>query len=175
MGQPTERMWKVLQTAYIDPKLDKCLANLRRSGKKAGLAAERADQMIARLRAGIFLPEQVASATKHGELRIKGCIKYDLGGGYRLVTLKESHRIYLLYIGSHDECHRWIENNRDLPLDLIKERSQAIALKSDINRQDENQPENISEKVESEMDESEIFYEDSQLRRIFSGLTGSQE
>ena len=165
----------MIQLAYIDPKLDKCLTNLRRSGKKANLAAGRADRIIAHLRAGNFPPEHVATITKHGELRIKGCLKYDLGGGYRLVTLKESHRINLLYIGSHDECHRWIENNRDLPLDLIKERSQAIALKSDINRQDENQPENISEKVESEMDESEIFYEDSQLRRIFSGLTGSQE
>ena len=165
----------MIQIAYLDPKLDKCLACLRRSGKKANLAADRAEKIISHLRSGVFPPGQVATVTKHGELRIKGCMKYDLGGGYRLVTLKDSRQIFLLYIGSHDECHRWIENNRDLPLDLIQDRSEAVAIKPKCNRQDQILSEKTFEDEISETDELEDFYEDSDLRQIFSGLTGSHD
>ena len=165
----------MIQIAYLDPKLDKCLASLRRSGKKASLAAERADKIISYLRVGIFPPGQVATVTKHGELRIKGCMKYDLGGGYRLVTLKDSRQIYLLYIGSHDECHRWIENNRDLPLYLIEERSEAVAIRPECSWQDKGSSKKTSENLGPETDELEEFYEDSELRQIFSGLTGSRD
>ncbi len=162
----------MIQTAYLDPKLDKCLNNLRRSGKKASLAADRADEIISRLRAGIFPPGQVATVTKHGELRIKGCMKYDLGSGYRLVTLKEGRRIYLLYIGSHDECHRWIENNRDLPLEMIQERSEAIAIKPQSSR---DVSQNAPEDMPAEEYVLEDLYDDNELRHIFSGLIGKQE
>ena len=165
----------MIQIAYLDPKLDKCLAGLRRSGKKASLAADRADEIISRLRAGIFPPGQVATVTKHGELRIKGCMKYDLGSGYRLVTLKDGRQIYLLYIGSHDECHRWIENNRDLPLDLIQERSEAVAIKPGQSRKVSADSEEVLEDISTEDFEIEEFYDDSELRRIFSGLTGNQD
>lgn len=165
----------MIQIAYLDPKLDKCLAGLRRSGKKASLAADRADEIISRLRAGIFPPGQVATVTKHGELRIKGCMKYDLGSGYRLVTLKDGRQIYLLYIGSHDECHRWIENNRDLPLDLIQERSEAVAIKPGQSRQASADSEEVLEDISTEEIGIEAFYDDSELRLIFSGLTGNQD
>lgn len=55
--------------------------------------------------------------TRNGEDRIKGCRKVDLGGGYRLGTLKQGKDLYLLFVGTHDECGRWVENNRlHLPL-----------------------------------------------------------
>ncbi len=165
----------MIQVAYLDPKLDKCLAGLRRSGKKASLAAEKADEIISRLRAGIFPPGQVATVTKHGELRIKGCMKYDLGSGYRLVTMKDGRKIYLLYVGSHDECHRWIENNRDLPLDLIEERCEAIAIRQNSHRQAPNDSETTTTEDTAEAPELTPFYQDSELRRIFSGLTGNTD
>lgn len=165
----------MIQIAFLDPKLDKCLAGLRRSGKKANLAADRADEIISRLKAGIFPPGQVATVTKHGELRIKGCMKYDLGSGYRLVTLKEGRELYLLYVGTHDECHRWIENNRDLPLNLIAERSEAFAIKPGRERQMEKPPEEFEKEADPDVCDPEIFYDDSELRQIFSGLTGNQD
>ena len=50
--------------------------------------------------------------TRHGELRIGGCRKYDLGGGYRLVCIKHEGHLVAAFVGSHDDCDRWIENNR---------------------------------------------------------------
>jgi hypothetical protein len=33
--------------------------------------------------------------------------------------------------GYHDECHRWIENNRDLTVEQIKERCTSVPLRCD--------------------------------------------
>ena len=42
--------------------------------------------------------------TKHGETRIKSCIKFDLGDAFRLVTVQSNRIVWLLFCGSHDEC-----------------------------------------------------------------------
>lgn len=49
--------------------------------------------------------------TKHGESRIRNCIKYDLGNGFRLITAASDRIIWLLFCGSHDECDKWLESN----------------------------------------------------------------
>jgi len=51
--------------------------------------------------------------TRHGELRLNHCRKYDLACGFRLIALKRDSRLIFVCIGSHDDCQRWIENNRD--------------------------------------------------------------
>lgn len=107
---------------YLDAAIAKRLEQLRRSGKKAALAAAKTEEIIVRLKAGGEIAQQAGTVTKHGELRIKGVVKYDLGSGYRLVALRQKFRIFLLYVGSHDDCHRWIENNRDLGLEQIENR-----------------------------------------------------
>jgi hypothetical protein len=137
------------------------------------------DEILSRLRAKIFPPGQVIRVTKHGELRIKGCMKYDLGSGYRLVTLKYGCHIYLLYAGSHDECNRWIENNRDLSLDLIQKRSKVVTIEPECCQKHQGLsritfPNSVSAPV-PKTDEPEKFYQDSELRQIFSGLTGLRD
>ena len=107
---------------YLDATIAKRLEQLRRSGKKAALAAAKTEEIIARLQAGGEIAQQAGTVTKHGELRIKGVVKYDLGSGYRLVALRQKLRIFLLYVGSHDGCHRWIENNRELVIEQIENR-----------------------------------------------------
>jgi hypothetical protein len=101
---------------------------LRQAGKKAVLAADKAKDIIDKLHSGKSTAADIGSITKHGELRIRGCVKYDLGSGYRLITFKQGHRIYLLYAGTHDDCHRWIENNRELDIDQIKKRYTKLAV-----------------------------------------------
>ena len=65
--------------------------------------------------------EQIGVLTRQRDDRIDRCVKYDLGGGYRLVTCREDERVFVLYIGTHDECHRWMENNKGWrPESLIK-------------------------------------------------------
>jgi hypothetical protein len=52
--------------------------------------------------------------TKHGETRIKNCVKYELGDGYRLITVQSNRIIWLLFCGSHDECDKWLDKNSGL-------------------------------------------------------------
>jgi hypothetical protein len=48
----------------------------------------------------------------YGEYRLKNCIKYDLGHGYRLVTVKDGDNLFITFAGSHDQTDRWIETHR---------------------------------------------------------------
>ncbi|MBL0201600.1 MAG: UvrD-helicase domain-containing protein [Chitinophagaceae bacterium] len=52
--------------------------------------------------------------TNHGETRIKHCIKYDLPGFARLVTIRDNGWLVLLYLGSHDEVDKWLTKNTGL-------------------------------------------------------------
>src|SRR5687768_17211588 len=49
--------------------------------------------------------------TNHGERRIPHCVKYDLSGFARLVTVLHDEVCFFLYAGDHDNCERWIERN----------------------------------------------------------------
>lgn len=108
-------------TIYLAPEIHKRLEALRRRDKKAFLAAVKAEEIIGRMRAGMA-PSQAGSVTKHGEARIKGVVKHDLGSGYRLVSLRQGGSYYVLFAGTHDDCHRWLENNRALDINIMRSR-----------------------------------------------------
>lgn len=157
---------------YQDTKLDKQLRSLRRAGKKATLAAQQAQCIIEKLTMGNPPSIDSGTITKHGEQRIKGCIKFDLGSGYRMVSLKQDGELYLLYAGSHDECHRWIENNRELPVDDIRRRSRRILV--DNSHTHTKCSDTEKEKIDwEEADHFSLELDDRQMRSIFSGLIQS--
>ena len=54
--------------------------------------------------------------TNHGEGRIKHCVKYDLGGGYRWVTVQTNKMTAFCYVGSHEETERWLDRHGGLTL-----------------------------------------------------------
>lgn len=93
----------MLQAIFIDPQIKKRLEMLRRSNKKAGLAATNAQKIIKRIQSGETGPTQAGTMTKNGEARIKGVIKYDLGSGYRLVSFIQDDSCFLLYAGTHED------------------------------------------------------------------------
>lgn len=157
----------MLQCLHLDPKIEKRLEVLHRSGKKAAIAAAKAEKIISRLETGDAIADQAGSVTKHGELRIKGIKKYDLGSGYRLITFKHDHCLYLLYVGTHDECHRWIENNREMTVNQIRERCTEIPIRDNGYK--------THEKKDAELSEEDNFdplatVSEKDLRRIFRGL-----
>ncbi len=79
------------------------------------MAAKKADEFISELFNGSDnLCRKKFSFTWNGENRIKNCKKIDLVGAYRLVLIHKDNNFILLYIGSHDECFRWIERNKGL-------------------------------------------------------------
>ncbi|MFT6772966.1 MAG: superfamily I DNA/RNA helicase [Paracoccaceae bacterium] len=54
--------------------------------------------------------------TKHGETRLKGAVKYDLGlpDAYRLITIQRDKVVWFCFVGTHDECDDWLERHRGL-------------------------------------------------------------
>lgn len=163
------RVNSMIQHVHLDPKISKNLELLRRSGKKAALAAAKAEEILQRMQQGSLVPDRIGTITKHGELRIKGVMKYDLGSGYRLVTFKHGHRLFLLHVGTHDDCHRWIENNRELTVDQIRERCSELPI---------HRPEGLQARItEIAIPEEDDFdplstATERDLRQVFCGLVG---
>ena len=50
--------------------------------------------------------------TKHGETRLENCIKYDLKGACRLVTVHHKNKVFLLFAGSHEDEEKWLKRNK---------------------------------------------------------------
>lgn len=63
-------------------------------------------------------PMQGLSLTDHGESRIKHCLKYELGGGCRLVTICDNGIHVLCFVGKHEDTDAWLDKNRGLSLTL---------------------------------------------------------
>jgi len=162
----------MIEKIHLDTKLDKCLAALKKRSRRANLAANRVETIIAELKRGAMPPGQICTFTRNGEARIKGCRKYNLGAGYRLITLKQESDLYLLFVGTHDECGRWIENNREhLPLKEIAERCRT--LKRSTGKKEAPAAPSPPPDPEPETDQIPPL-KDVELRTIFSGLTGNK-
>jgi hypothetical protein len=105
----------MILNVHYTPKFIENIEALRRQGGKSLTIAKKADRLIKEIVArGRNELLEVGRLTKRGELRIKRCRKYDLGDGYRLICLKEGKHLILLYVGTHDECSRWLERNKGL-------------------------------------------------------------
>jgi len=148
----------------------KRLDTLRRSGGHASLAARNADEIIANIANGCGKPQEIGRQTKYGEARIKNCMKFNLGNGYRLVTIRNHQRLVLLYVGTHDECDRWLEANRDHQPEyescestIFAEQEPADALSSGKSRDtlDDEYEERLLKKIDQK-----------DLKQIFNGLLG---
>lgn len=93
--------------------LKKQLNNLRQTGTKGKLAATQCETLLDLIRhEGIKTESVYGKRTKKGECRISKCIKYDLGHGYRLVTIREGQDLFMTYIGNHDETDQWLDRHR---------------------------------------------------------------
>jgi len=162
----------MITKVYVDPKINKGLELLRRSGKKASLAATKAEEIIDRLQHGRVVPDRLGTVTKHGELRIKGVMKYDLGSGYRLITYKSGQLLFLLYLGSHDDCHRWIENNRELTVEQIQDRCSELSTCTPNPRKRQ-----LATEAAAEEDDFDPLTNATQrdLRHVFCGLVGDSQ
>jgi superfamily I DNA/RNA helicase len=90
------------------------MLGLRRRGGAHQRAYEKACALITGLSYGV---EELNKLTNHGESRIKHCRKYDLSNdAHRLVTVQTDGYIYLLFVGTHDEEDKWLDQNRGLTI-----------------------------------------------------------
>ena len=101
---------------YVSAKVENRMAALKKAGKTGETLAQKTARIIETLRSGAAPNhmEVPGSYTKYGENRIKYCRKYDLGCGYRLITVQRGAKVFIPFLGTHDECQRWLENNSRL-------------------------------------------------------------
>lgn len=56
-------------------------------------------------------PFRGLTVTNHGESRIAKCVKYNLGDGWRLVTVQDSRVCGFIFMGDHDDVDRFLEQH----------------------------------------------------------------
>lgn len=157
---------------YRTPFFEKQLQALTKTDKKGSLAAERAGEIISRLAAhGWECTELRHKRTRHGELRLRKCLKYDLGSGYRLISLKGDGELYLMYIGTHDECDRWLNKKRGSKLQVEPQSFVFVAETREAEPEPGQEPE-CRPDAESDEYEQQLTarLSDPVLRQIFPGI-----
>ena len=97
----------------ISQKVERRIEELRQSGKTGKIIAKKAESVIEIIRSGAVSgnTDNNVTFTKYGEKRIRYCRKYDFGCGYRLITIQKDSSILVPFLGTHDECDRWLETN----------------------------------------------------------------
>lgn len=161
----------VMRGIHISAEAQSRLNSLKKSGKAGIALAQKATRIIEGLASGSARRRlnAIGSLTKHGEKRIKKCRKYDLGGGFRLITLQQGVRVFILFLGTHDECQRWLENHSRLKKVSADNITLFEARLHDHppDCPDHIDPEDIRLYIE---DEEGLQLSDRDLRRVFCGL-----
>ncbi|MEW6110364.1 MAG: hypothetical protein AB1632_14530 [Nitrospirota bacterium] len=143
------------------PLFDRCLDNLRKRKGTASMAAKKVDEFVGALtQQKVWRERKKFGFTWNGEYRIKNCKKIDLVGGYRLICIKKDRHLVLLYVGSHDECFRWIERNKGLTYGVDRA-TDPVSVLHDGSRQVCSLPEDVLEE-QKYIEE----YEDKLMKRI---------
>jgi len=157
-------------TLYRTPLFEKQLRALSKTDKKGALAAERAGEIIRHLSEhGWQCLAMKNKRTKRGELRVRKCLKYDLGSGYRLISLKRDSELFLLYVGSHDECDRWLNKKRGSKLQVEPESFIFVAENREA-PSDQLSAAPAAETVDEYEEQLSTKLSDPVLRQIFRGI-----
>jgi hypothetical protein len=91
------------------------LADMYRAGGEPKRRAEKVNAMLGALQTGVAALSDYP-ITNHGESRIKHCKKYDLGSGFRLITVQTEKVIGLMFVGDHAAADRWLTGNSGLTI-----------------------------------------------------------
>ena len=154
----------MIRQLHIHPKVEKTLQKSARTSA-LGIAAHRAARIIESLKNGTRLA-QAGPLSQTKEARVRQLFKYDLGKGYRLITVKKHADLYILFIGDHDRCDRWLDTyskkkpgNTEVELRSYPVRPPSLnAVQPDLNP-DADEP-----------GDEPLMLTQQQLRRVFCGL-----
>jgi hypothetical protein len=163
----------------IAQNFEKRLKAMCRAGKMGESAAARCERLLDLIRNKGLMAEAVyTKRTKNGEYRVSKCIKYDLGNGYRLVTIKDGQNLFVPFVGGHDETDLWLEHHRydnyhaDDPAYLSEEictSDQPQEERVEVADSGEHQvPDPYEEQLLAKVDETT-------LRSVFQGLFHKQQ
>lgn len=106
------------------------LTKLRQMGGPPRRRSEKVFSILGLVAAGESRPFRDLKLTKHGESRIRGCRKYDLGDGYRLITVIDGIYCLFCFVGKHDDCDKWLMINSGLRVNADKHNTLSIVYQS---------------------------------------------
>ena len=158
----------MILSIYRDPKFNERLEEMARHGGKSHIAAKKAEKLIRRIlakgRKNLFGAGRLA---ENGEMRLINCRKFNLGDGYRLICQQNEFYLFILYIGTHDECSRWLERNKGLKYEITHE-SETLPTREVVETSMDSRKEiDPSEEYENELMRR---IDDRTLRKLFYGL-----
>jgi hypothetical protein len=154
----------------LSPKVIERIASLRKAGTTGILLAGKAEAVISRLKSGeTWQPNRrIAPRTAYGEKRIRKCVKYNLGWGFRLITLLRDDTLHICHLGTHDECDRWMADNSRMK-EVEAGRNFLYRVGSRPPRADICNADTAFDELD-DLDKRLQELPDQTLRRIFSGL-----
>jgi hypothetical protein len=152
----------MIRFIHQERRFEKELEDLWQRGEQGAAAAQKAEELVKALTLnGPPDLRKVWKLTGWGEKRVEGCLKYDLGEGFRVVSFRRGETLFLSFVGDHDECqkyldhysgrHNWVakENGTTLPIEMAEQADGQEAVSADDFEED---------------------YDDKTLRKIFCGL-----
>jgi hypothetical protein len=163
----------MLKILHIHPKVEKALDQMKDLDNAPKIAAERAEAIIAALKNGTVMA-RAGRLSKTKDARIKRLFKYDLGKGFRLISLKDKSALYILFVGSHDRCDTWLDKNSkgkphqtEVPM-VSYEIPKKRTAKSSFEEPSFSEPEEAMCDMMPDISEKD-------LRQVFSGLVKSAQ
>lgn len=157
---------------HLAPTLERQLERTSDYNKKGHLAILKCRQLLLDLK--MYGPNHesvMVKRTRHGEHRIKNCVKYDMGSGYRLVTVMNGNYLFVTFLGSHDETDLWFDRHKGdsfNPENPIYD-WELLAIDENGDSQDTGTREGV---IDHDLYERELEakLDDNVLLSIFSGL-----
>ena len=154
---------------YVSKKVEDSIEALKKTGTTGKNLANKAKSVIDGLASGTspHPADTHGTFTKYGEKRIKECQKYDLGCGYRLITVQRGETVFIPFLGTHDSCHRWLETNSRL-----KNFTGGAGRKIAVTKQKQGKTGHQESECEDHITDDDVFTHvtDKELRVVFSGL-----
>jgi len=98
---------------HISCSLERQLGKVTDSSSYSNGVLLKCRQLLSDMRECGLHHEKVASKrTRKGEKRLRNCVKYDMGAGYRLVTVMNGNHLFVTHLGSHDETDQWFDRHK---------------------------------------------------------------
>ncbi len=159
-----------MELLFVSSKVESRIAALEKAGNSGKNLAQKATSIIDSLASGDVRNhmDAVESYTKYGEKRIKSCRKYDLGCGYRLITLQRGDTVFIPFLGTHDNCQRWLESDSRLK-DFNAGAGRTIRV---VEKKPVKMISRMCKSADDIADDHDVFKHltDKDLRLVFSGL-----
>lgn len=159
-----------MKFVFVSSKVQSRIEALNKTGKAGIALARKATRIIENLVSGNFQhhADAAGSCTKYGEKRIPNCRKYNLGCGYRLITLQRNETVFISFLGTHDESHRWLKSNSRLKnYNFPSGRTIRVSADKEITKRLK-----VAERIDFDTDDDDFIRNltDKDLRDVFSAL-----